>query len=606
MDGTAPMIRLPDLPGQAVLLALSGTPPVIAAALTSGGLAVTGLNLSASRTLEPGGSKPLDLALSPDGALVAVAGERGLRIYRVADGTRVLECPFESAIRHARLSPDLTRVAVADPSGAIRLLDLANTNAVPRVFPSAGPVHVLRFTRSGQHLIVVGDDGNTRLYSVATLELVASTDQDGFVWHADFDESSGLLATANMDERARLFRLSPPPTSLPTLLVGLTPGAVLPAQRALVSLDMKGHVVTLQPAAGSALVRTQAMVAGGTVITATSKPEPTAFVGDAQGSVWRVPLNHQQPPQRLFDGLAPRRTIAVTTDGRWLAAGETNRLTLAQLDRGRVLTLTTFALPGIWSLVFSPQGDRLAVGCFAGQVAVLSTADRQATWSSAAHRGPVFAFAFSPDGRQLASASGDQSVRLWDAATGGELTQPLGHDDEVYSVAFDPGGTRLATGSKSQVVLWDLATRAELARFPLPPERVATVAFSPDGTRLLGANNSGRLAVWDLSVPFRVHDWDLSVPGGLPASRSRAAWLDPHRVVAWSMSGIVRFIDLPAAPRTELVLDLAEWITGQAVTAAGAVSRLSDAERAQRFSRLETAAERGELPPALARHLTHP
>ena len=173
-------------------------------------------------------------------------------------------------------------------------------------------------------------------------------------------------------------------------------------------------------------------------------------------------------------------------------------------------------------------------------------------------------------------------------------------------MAFDPAGARLAAGSKSHVVLWDLRTGAKLAHLPLPPERVAAVSFSPDGTRLLAANVGARFAVWDLLVPFRVHEWDIRFPGGTPTTRTRAAWLEANRFVAWSMSGIVWFIDLPSAPRTGLLLDLVEWITGESVTTAGAVSRLSDADRAQRFERLETAAERGELPPALARHLTHP
>ncbi len=604
MDGTAPVTRVPDLPGQALLLALSGTPPVIAAALTNGLLAVTGPGLTAGHALGPGVSNLVNLALSPDGALLAVAGEHAMKIQRVSDGQLVVRRDFESRKLSLDFSPDLKRAVVVDEPGAIHLLDLANANAAPRLLATAGPVEVLRFTRSGHHFIAVGDDGNTRLCSVATPEFVASTDQEGFVWHADFDESSGLLATANLDQRARLFRLSRPPTNIPALFKGLEPGSVLPREQALVSFDMGGHVVTVQPADASPVVRTQAVVTGGVTITATSGVKPTAFVGDRQGAVWRVGLEGNEPPQRLFDGVESRRTIAVTTDGRWLAAGEPDRLSLAQLDGSRVLTLTNFAVPNLWSLAFSPRGDRLAAGCYAGQIAVFSTAARPTWWAADPHRGPVNSVAFSPDGRQLASASGDQSIRLWDAATGREQSSPLGHDDEVFSVAFDPVGTRLAAGSKAHVILWDLKTRARLAKLPLGSERVATVAFSPDGTRLLAANGSGRLALWDLSVPFRVQEWDLSVPGGLPASRSRAAWLDDHRVVGWSMSGIVRFVDLPATPRTELLLDLAEWITSESVTAAGAVSRLSDTERAQRFGRLRTATERGELPPALARHLT--
>ena len=71
---------------------------------------------------------------------------------------------------------------------------------------------------------------------------------------------------------------------------------------------------------------------------------------------------------------------------------------------------------------------------------------------------------FSPDGKRLASMSSDNTVKVWDAQTGQELLTCKGHTERVTSVAFSPDGTRIASASDDGTVrLWD-------AR-PLKPER---------------------------------------------------------------------------------------------------------------------------------------
>ncbi|KAK0703385.1 hypothetical protein B0T26DRAFT_658964 [Lasiosphaeria miniovina] len=152
----------------------------------------------------------------------------------------------------------------------------------------------------------------------------------------------------------------------------------------------------------------------------------------------------------------------------------------------------------VWSVTFSPDGQRLASGSGDNTVKIWDAASGQCRQTLEGHRNSVWSVAFSPDGQRLASGSSDNTVKIWDAASG-QCRQTLeGHRHSVLSVTFSPDGQRLASGSGDNTVkIWDAASGQ--CRQTLEGHRgsVWSVAFSPDGQRLASGSGDNTVKIWD-------------------------------------------------------------------------------------------------------------
>src|SRR5262249_47299678 len=134
-------------------------------------------------------------------------------------------------------------------------------------------------------------------------------------------------------------------------------------------------------------------------------------------------------------------------------------------------------------VAMSPDGKFLAAG-YDKSIAIWNLDRRERINALVGHADQVAGLAFSLDGQRLASASHDQTVRVWDFRAGTELNNLRGHTDFVEMVFFSNSGESLVSvGLDGNLRRWNLATKADVLTYrghlPQPPPRAPRLKEMP-------------------------------------------------------------------------------------------------------------------------------
>ncbi|GAB1524837.1 hypothetical protein RhiTH_007993 [Rhizoctonia solani] len=171
------------------------------------------------------------------------------------------------------------------------------------------------------------------------------------------------------------------------------------------------------------------------------------------------------------------------------------------MDRRDPASVATWNMGSpVYSVTYSVDGSRVAVGCEDGTVSIRNAYDGTVVVGPfQAHTDRVRSAVFSRDGRLVASGSDDRTIRVWDVRTGSPVAGPFqGHIHWVLSVSFSPDSKRIVSGSQDKTVCIWSAVDGTLLCGPLHGHigSVRSVTYSPDGTLIASASFDNTIRLW--------------------------------------------------------------------------------------------------------------
>jgi WD40 repeat protein/tRNA A-37 threonylcarbamoyl transferase component Bud32 len=247
--------------------------------------------------------------------------------------------------------------------------------------------------------------------------------------------------------------------------------------------------------------------------------------------------------------------VAFSPDGKLLVtAGHDGNVAVWKADGldpvGSLRGQTQQIIP--WgSVAISADGRWLAAGSPAGLVRVWDTVTAQEFFSALTpNQAGVSGLAFSGrDGRILAAATADNTIQGWFTRSGKPAFTLRGHTRAVTTVSCSLDGRCLVSGSLDRTVkLWDISTRDEDLTLRPANLGVTGVAFSPDSAFLASTTRDRTLRVHDLAAGKAVVTLQR-----LPSILNGLAFSPDNRLASAGADGLVRVWKIPLG-REEICL----------------------------------------------------
>jgi WD40 repeat protein/tRNA A-37 threonylcarbamoyl transferase component Bud32 len=214
-------------------------------------------------------------------------------------------------------------------------------------------------------------------------------------------------------------------------------------------------------------------------------------------------------------------SVVFSPDGKRIATcGWDQTARVWDAESGKQLLIYYGHETPVLSVCFSPDGKRIVSGSWDGTARVWDAATGQEILILRGHRHFVNSASFSPDGKRILTGSMDRTARVWSAETGKVVLTIKGHADPVYSAAWSPDGKQIVTGSYDRTArLWDASTGQELRVLKGHTDRVCSVCYSPDGKQILTGSGEfdGTARLWDAATGKEIlalkkqADWITSV-----------------------------------------------------------------------------------------------
>jgi WD40 repeat protein len=294
----------------------------------------------------------------------------------------------------------------------------------------------LAFSPDGQTFASVDANGATKLWRYDGAPLTTFQGHNGEIRGVAFSPDGQTILSASLDKTVRFWK----PGGMPFLTL-----LRHPAEVSGLAVSPDGNRIVTGTSSGNLYLWDQKGVLLHSIDAHDSKIQDIAFSADSQAfatASWDGTVKLWDQNGALLNrlrgttaNLIPKRTVAFSPNGAYLAAGDFNggKFTIWNQD-GTLLRTVSACASIVGAVVFSPDSRTIATGCNDNQ-AKLWSLDGKLRRTFGGHQGMVRAVALSPDGKYLVSGSVDTTAKLW-RSDGTLLTTFAQHEAPLLSVAY--------------------------------------------------------------------------------------------------------------------------------------------------------------------------
>jgi len=447
------------------------------------------------------------LAFSPDGrTLASASADRTIKLWEAGTGRELRTLAGHTdGVTSLAFCPSSPMLASGSWDGTARLWDYAAGRETRTLTGHASNVSTVACANDGRTVAASGGaDHRINLWDVASgRELSPLGGEAKTVETLAFSPDGRVLATAGEADSVGLWDVASGRIS--RTLEGhahfVKTVAFSADGRSLVSGSVDGVVRVWSLADGKAWQRL-INAHDGVVTAAVFAPGGSQIASRGSDGAIKIWDSTTGALRRTFEVGKPTGgscSLAVSPDGRWVAAGTANReIKLWNLADGTLLRSLAGHAGAVGAVAFSPDGRILASGSADKTIKLWDVTSGRELSTLAGHTSSIGCLSFSPDGQTLASSGGDKTIRLWDVAHGRERQRLLGHTESVWAVAFAAKDDVLASSDGAAVIkIWNGSDGRERRTLRGHADSVESVAFSPDGHLLASASEDSTIRLWD-------------------------------------------------------------------------------------------------------------
>lgn len=490
-----------------------------------------------ARTLDAQDDAISDVALSPDGKVLAIGTGKGtLRLVGTENGELLRTLDNLKSYPTLDFDPSeatssLYRILLTGPENSIRVLELSATHDTSGKLVLSASKENLRFRlETAPEGVAYGHDGKHIILNKSGSNVVE-------LWNAKSGVRLRSLLQLGSPSAGRV-RLSPdgkhfltPGTiSGPTLWsvsgqsefsildTGSDPrGKFTPDGKSVVVATSAGSLVLFAGPDFSDRIHLEGHTDSVTSIAFLPNRHGLVTAGkDGRINVWDYNARKKEKTFKLPDRYhADTRAVGavVSPNGRWLlaksqdgckafawnlAADSSKRLSLYSDEDAKSGQCSTFEIyeSRQRQMAFSSDETLVALGDSNGTLQVWELVAGTAR-HLAGHSQRINSVDFHPEKPLLLSASNDGKEILWNASDGQSVHVFDARGFKVTSALFSPNGDEAVLGIDDGTIgIWSIATGNLLRTLRGHEAGVASLAFSPDGTRLLSSSEDGTARVW--------------------------------------------------------------------------------------------------------------